>query len=191
MNFVNVSLSAIGVLLGFSLASLITVLMDWMKNNTPNVPSGDDKKEINSDLIIDNTSSNEISMKKRFVIMKKKCRNCFQRLIHPFTYIESQNSLCEIINILKIVSSLFIIVFWTLIVLYIQQSDEVIFIENPFIYITTVLPFYLFPIIGLELLLLLIFKIKMNSDVLFTKSSNIVVLFSMGYIIAFLLLWKS
>lgn len=186
MGLVDFSLSAVGLLLGFSLASMITVLMEWMKNGTDNNSSKDENGEGFTISIPSGPAIIEPSREKNGNHKQRLQSNYLKHLFYPLTYGNSEYPLDEIINILKIVSSLFVIVFWTLIVIYlmlIDQADAAIYIKNPIIYHIIKYSYYVLPIIGLELLLLLIFKIRMKPKALLSRASHCVVLFSMVYIL--------
>lgn len=182
MDLVNFSLSAVGLLLGFSLASLITVLMEWMKNDTGSNASEDEKGNSSRETISSGTAIIDTSKEKKQNFKQKAKFKYFNKLFYPLTYKNSELPLDEIINILKIVSSLFVIVFWTLLVTYLKVGSS-LNIEDPILYQTVRFTYYVLPIVGLELLLLILLKIRMKTKALLSTVSHIVVLISMIYII--------
>lgn len=174
MDFVNVSLSAIGLLLGFSLSSLITVLIEWLKKKTVN--DSIETPKINS---ISQKNDQLRSAQNRMYPVGRFTKLRIFNLLSP-NY--SEYFLDDIINILKIVSCIFVIVFWTLLLGYVRESEGII-ISNIFLRISLLLTYYVFPIIGLELVLLLLFNIRMGQKALLTKTSHIIAILSMAWVI--------
>lgn len=174
MDFVNVSLSAIGLLLGFSLSSLITVLIEWLKKKTDDASI--ETPKINS---ISQTNDQIRSAEDRKAPVGQFTR---LRVFNLLSTKYSEFFLDNIINILKIISCIFVIVFWTLLLGYVRESEGII-ISNIFLRISLLLTYYVFPIIGLELVLLLLFNIRMSQKALFTKTSHIIAIVSMAWVI--------
>lgn len=174
MDFVNVSLSAIGLLLGFSLSSLITVLIEWLKNKTDNSSIGTPK------VISISQKNNQVkSAENQEAPVGQFTKLRIFNLISP-RY--SEYILDDIINIFKIISCLFVIVFWNLLLGYVWASEGII-ISNNFLRFSLVLTYYVLPIIGLELVLLLLLNIRMRKEALLTKTSHMVALVSMIWVI--------
>jgi len=181
MDFVEITLSAVGILLGFSLASLITVLLEWMKAEevvdfSPKNPQELTSCSHNSIPKPDGTS--EIITKSS----KEQSERCyFKRLCAPFKFQNSKQTLEVIINILKIISCLFTITFWTLTTLYVVQSNS-IRIEDPMLYYMTIISFFLFSFIALELMLVLIYKIEIHQEAMLSKISDVVAIVSIVWV---------
>lgn len=174
MDFVNVSLTAIGLLLGFSLSSLISVLIEWLNKKTDN--SSIETPKVNS---ISQKNEQIRSAENRKAPVGQLTKLRIFNLLSP-RY--SEFILDDIINIFKIISCLFVIVFWTLLLGYVWESEGII-ISNIFIRISLVFTYYVFPIIGLELVLLLLLNIRMSEKALLTKTSHIIAIVSMAWVI--------
>jgi len=174
MDFVNVSLSAIGLLLGFSLASLITVLIEWLKKKTDNsaikTPNDNSSSQTNDPSESDENQNASI---RKFTEL---------RIINLLSTRYSEFILDDIINLLKIISCLFVVVFWNLLLGYVSTTEGIV-ISNNFLRCSLKLTYYFFPIIGLSFVLLLLLNIRMSEKALLTKTSHIVAIASMAWVI--------
>lgn len=174
MDFVNVSLTAIGLLLGFSLSSLIAVLIEWLKNKTDS--SSIEAPKPNSIFPKSNQSGSAENRK----TLVGQFRG--SRIFNLFSTRYSKFILDDIINILKIVSCLFVVVFWNLLIGYISTTEG-IKIDNKLLGISLLLTYYVFPIAGLGFVLLLLFNIRVSQNAFLTKISHIVAIVSVVWVI--------
>ncbi len=174
MDFVNVSLTAIGLLLGFSLSSLISVLIEWLSKKTDN--SSIETPKVNS---ISQENDQIHSAENRKAPVGQFTRLRIFNLLSP-RY--SEFILDDIINILKIISCLFVVVFWNLLLGYVSATEGIV-ISNNFLRGSLKLTYYFFPIIGLSSVLLLLLNIRMSEKALLTKTSHIVAIASIAWVV--------
>lgn len=167
MDALNLLLAAIAIILGFSLSSLISLFIEWKA--------------------IANKEEDNLPLAQHCQLTKVKCHvkeilsSLFCSLFEPITNKKKEDAYFVFIDILKVITSLFILLFWFLLVVYATNVKAGV-AGTPKLYVSSaeiqkVLVHLLrwIPFIGLELILLLIAKICPRNFNWFSIFSNIVV----------------